>query len=155
MCSLIFSKIFTLLAHKIRNKILFHNFRQKWNIVWNKTSFEIKREDTYILIFYIKEHSHMIQHFFCNERASKAIQKHAYFLCSLIITHNISFARQIQPRVSIKNPSCYEQTLSERQSEINEKFSGLISRKMMKTPCPQRAPNQSTFLWFHMGGGGS
>lgn len=21
----------------------------------------------------------------------------------------------------------------------------------MKTPCPQRAPNQSTFLWFHMG----
>lgn len=22
---------------------------------------------------------------------------------------------------------------------------------MGKTPCPQRAPNQSTFLWFHMG----
>ena len=22
---------------------------------------------------------------------------------------------------------------------------------MVKTPCPQRAPNQSTFLWFHIG----
>lgn len=78
----------------------------------------------------------MIEYFFCNERASKAIQKHAYFLYSLIIMHNISFARQIQPRVSIKNPSRYEQATAERQSEINEKFSGLISRKMMKTPCP-------------------
>lgn len=91
----------------------------------------------------------MTQRFFRDKRVSKAIQKPC-FLCSLIITHDISFTQQIQPRVSIKNPSWYEQASSKRQSEINEKFSGLISRKMVKTPCPQRAPNQSTFLWFHM-----
>lgn len=60
VCSLIFQKNVYILAHEIRNRILFCT-RQKLNIVQNRlyTPFEIKRGDTHILIFYVKERFHV------------------------------------------------------------------------------------------------
>lgn len=55
----------------------------------------------------------------------------------------------MQPRVSIKSPFgtlFNERTLSERQPEINEKFSGLILRKIVEIPCPQRTLESKYFF---------